>query len=228
MPGILCIETSSECCSVSVCDDDGIKAFKFSEEKYSHASELTILIENALKDCQYKMKDLAAVGLSKGPGSFTSLRVGASVAKGLCFALGIPLISIDTLELIAVPFLKDMHPYSLIIPMIDARRDEVYLAAYDKREKEVISPRAHIIEKDSFVQLSGEYHSLIICGNAVPKAQNILSLPNITFYNSQPSARHMIKQVFAKWKRNEIVDVAYFEPFYLKPPNITVARKKLL
>ena len=214
MATILCIETATTNCSVAISVAGKIVAFKEdNNNKYSHAENLHVFIEEVLAKATIQKSDLQAVAVSKGPGSYTGLRIGVSAAKGLCFALDIPLLSIPTLEALAYQVLeKD----GLIIPMLDARRMEVYSAVFSSDKKEVRKTEAQILDDSSFLEYL-EKGKVYFLGDGVEKFKNICTHKNAVFIeNKLPSAIQMGFLAEIKYKRNDIEDVAYFEPYYLK------------
>jgi len=213
MAYLLNIETATKNCSVSLAKDgETLLCNQIAEEGYSHAEKLHVFIEALLCESKLPFSALDAIAVSQGPGSYTGLRIGVSAAKGLCFALGIPLIAIDTLAVLAAQ-LKISNGY--IVPMIDARRMEVYSAVYDATHKKVVETQAEIITEDSF----NEYiETLYFIGDCSAKCQTVLTKSNFVF-NSEivyPSAKEMSVLSYAKFLSKNFVDVAYFEPLYLK------------
>jgi tRNA threonylcarbamoyladenosine biosynthesis protein TsaB len=209
---ILNIETSTKNCSVSIAQNGKTIALKeVAEESFSHSEKLHVFIDNLLKENQIAYKDLSAVALSSGPGSYTGLRIGTSTAKGLCFALDIPLIAVDTLLVLA----KQVNQDALIIPMIDARRMEVYTAIFDAKHNPATPVQALIIDENSFAEIS---EKAILIGDGAAKCKEVLKGGNFIFLNEirYPSAREMSKISFDKFQKKEFEDIAYFEPFYLK------------
>jgi tRNA threonylcarbamoyladenosine biosynthesis protein TsaB len=209
---ILNIETSTKNCSVSIAQNGKTIALKeVAEESFSHSEKLHVFIDNLLKENQIAYKDLSAVALSSGPGSYTGLRIGTSTAKGLCFALDIPLIAVDTLLVLA----KQVNQDALIIPMIDARRMEVYTAIFDAKHNPATPVQALIIDENSFAEIS---EKAILIGDGAAKCKEVLKGGNFIFLNEirYPSAREMGEISFDKFQKKEFEDIAYFEPFYLK------------
>ena len=181
--------------------------------EYSHAEKLHEFINEVVETSQIKLSDLSAVAVSKGPGSYTGLRIGVSAAKGLCFALSIPLIAINTLESLACSISKKE---GFIIPLLDARRMEVYTSVFDFSRKQLENVSAKIIDENFFLEFldQGEVYFL---GDGAEKCKNIITHKNANFIESKfPSANEMSKLGYDKYKKNDIEDVAYFEPFYLK------------
>lgn len=210
---ILNIETSTKNCSVSLAKN-GITVLckEIAEQGYSHAEKLHVFIEEILNESNVAFDDLKAIAVSKGPGSYTGLRIGVSAAKGLCYALNIPLISIDTLELLARQLrVENGH----IVPMIDARRMEVYSAVFDSNHKKVREVEAEILTSDSFSNLDGTIHFV---GDSAEKAKTVLTDSRFVFHEKIifPSSNEMSVLSFEKYQNNDFEDVAYFEPYYLK------------
>ncbi len=212
---ILHLETSSKNCSVAI--SDGEKLLCLCEEvseNYKQSESLHTFVSWALEGAEISIQDLDAVCLGKGPGSYTGLRIGAASAKGFCYAQKIPLIAINSLNSLVDPFLdKD---YDFVIPMVDARRMEVYTAIYNGTTGEEIAPtEAKILEEQSFSEFQNK--KILFVGDGAQKAQNILQLPNAEYnFTNYPSAQFQIKTGFKKFLNREFEDIAYFEPFYLK------------
>jgi len=213
MSYILNIETATKNCSISIAKQgETLLCKEMAEQGYSHAEKLHVFIAEALQELQIDFSDLSAIAVSQGPGSYTGLRIGVSAAKGLCYALDIPLIAIDTLEVLAAQLSVSE---GLIIPMIDARRMEVYNAIFDKNHQKIRDTKAEIITEESFSDLEGTIH---LIGDGALKCADILKDARFVYYpdNNYPSAKEMSLLSFEKHKKSDTVDVAYFEPFYLK------------
>lgn len=211
---ILHLETSTKNCSVAFSKDGQLLSLcEEYDDKYGHSEKLHQFVEWTLEGAEIKMKDLDAVCVSKGPGSFTGLRIGVSAAKGFCYGLNIPLLSLTSLEILAQTQIgKD---YDLIIPMIDARRMEVYTAVFDSNGKQISETEAKILDENSFSRFKDK--KIVFVGDGVEKSKTILQLPNADFIEGvHPSAKSMIGPAETKLKKGEFEDVAYFEPFYLK------------
>lgn len=210
---ILNIETATKNCSVSIAENGTTLLCKeIAEQGYSHAEKLHVFIEEILRECKLTTKDLAAISISQGPGSYTGLRIGVSAAKGLCFALDIPLIAVDTLESLAR---QVNNKDGFIVPMIDARRMEVYSAIFNSKHQKTRDVEAEIITEESFNDIKEKIYFIGDCSEkckAVLIKDNFIFLENIIY----PSAKEMSQISFEKYKKNDTVDVAYFEPFYLK------------
>ena len=213
---ILNIETSTKKCSVALFDDLRLISEKsLLSEKYSHSETLTVFIEEIFNEIPFSITDLEAISVSKGPGSYTGLRIGVSTAKGLCYALNKPLISISTLQIMAYYMSKKREEFDLYCPMIDARRMEVFSAFYNKKNELVREVKADIIVSNSYTDLLKK--KILFFGDGSEKCKDILVSENAYFEdNIHPSAIDMSEISFLKYKNKEFEDVAYFEPFYLK------------
>lgn len=219
---ILNIETATKNCSVSLAKDGiTILTKEISEAGYSHAEKLHVFIEEILKETQTNVKDLKAVAVSKGPGSYTGLRIGVSSAKGICYALDIPLIAVDTLQILA----KQLNvEEGIIVPMIDARRMEVFSAVYDKNHNKTSEVQAEILTEKSYAEIQ---ENVYFIGDCQEKCKTVLTKPNFHFVPESifPSANEMSALSFEKFLNKDFEDVAYFEPFYLK--DFMVMKKKV-
>lgn len=213
MAYILNIETATKNCSVSIAKDGKtIICKEIAEQGYSHAEKLHVFISEILEEAKLDFSYLEAIAVSQGPGSYTGLRIGVSAAKGLCYALNIPLIAIDTMEILASAISVES---GVVIPMIDARRMEVYSAIFSSKLDKIRDTKAEIITEESFSEISERVHFV---GDGALKCQDILSSDKFVYHPEIifPSARQMSVLSFEKHKKNDTVDVAYFEPFYLK------------
>ena len=221
---ILNIETATKNCSVSLAKDGQVIAIKeLNNGNYSHAEVLHPFILDVLKEAQVTTKEIDAVAVSKGPGSYTGLRIGVSAAKGLCFAFDKPLISIKTLESLAHAVAVND---GLIIPMLDARRMEVYAAVFNEDYQQIRDIKAEIIDENSFVEYL-EAGKVLFLGDGAHKCKDIITHKNAVFIDDKfPSAKEMAQLSFDKYKKNDIEDVAYFEPFYLKDFVVIPEKKK--
>lgn len=221
---IINIETATKNCSVSVAKNGKTIVIKeLNNGNYSHAEVLHPFIVDILKEANLTSKDVDAVAVSKGPGSYTGLRIGVSAAKGLCFAYDKPLISIDTLTSLS-------HSISIekgmIIPMIDARRMEVYAAIYNESHLQISEIKAEIIDKTSYAEYL-ENNKVYFLGDGSHKCKDIITHKNAIFVDDKfPSAREMAQLSFDKYKISDIENVAYFEPFYLKDFVVIPEKKK--
>lgn len=222
MSYILNIETATKNCSVAIAKD-GITIIckEVAEQGYSHAEKLHVFIEEILLEAGLTFQDLAAIAVSQGPGSYTGLRIGISAAKGLCFALDIPLIAVDTLQVLAS---QVNVSHGSIIPMIDARRMEVYSAVFNHKLQKTREVQAEIITENSFSELQ---ETVYLVGDSSEKAKTVLTKANFVFLDEvrYPSANEMSALAYAKFLQDETVDVAYFEPYYLKDFLMTVSKK---
>jgi tRNA threonylcarbamoyladenosine biosynthesis protein TsaB len=216
----LCIESATPVCSVALLTEKGVLEEKSSSEKNAHSRVLTVFIQELFEAHNLDVGDLTAVSVSKGPGSYTGLRIGVSAAKGLCYAGNIPLIAINTLASMASGMIrqKGLHypKETLYCPMIDARRMEVYSALFDASGKEIRETRAEIIETGSFDAELKE-HSVVFFGDGADKCSSLITAKNATFISGfQHTASNMADRVLEKYANQQFEDVAYFEPFYLK------------
>lgn len=231
MSVILNIETSSEICSVAVSRDGEIDFHMESEEPMQHASLLGQYVEKALDDLARKGLSPDAVAVSIGPGSYTGLRIGMSLAKGLCFAKGIPLIGINTLEILAVKamfMLRESEGDEILAGLIDARRKEVYVGAYDLALNAVVVPQPLILDESSLRELAAE-RKIVFIGNGVDKAKEILQLPNAEYLSyAMPIAMDMTALSERAFRKGEFMDVAYGVPVYLKEYEAKHSSNKVL
>ena len=194
---------------------------EIAEEGYSHAERLHVFIDEIIKEAGITFQDIAAIAVSQGPGSYTGLRIGVSAAKGLCFALDIPLIAVDTLQVLAS---QAKVSSGFIIPMLDARRMEVYSAILTPNFENKRAVQAEIITENSFEDLE---ESLYFVGDCAEKCKPFLTKENFIFLEEikYPSSKEMSFLSFEKYQKNDFVDVAYFEPYYLKDFMMTVSKK---
>jgi tRNA threonylcarbamoyladenosine biosynthesis protein TsaB len=232
---ILNIETSTEVCSVTIAQN-GLTLFKKeSVEGLNHSSVLTVFIEKLFKENNIQPKTLDAVTVSKGPGSYTGLRIGVSVAKGLCYGLNIPLISVNSLEVLGKYAAQNSEKYNLsknenqilFCPMIDARRMEVYTALYNSDGKEIRQVSAEIIEENFLADLL-ETHKILFFGNGAKKCRNIIKHENAVFEGPETTSAEFMQMIAEKkFSEKQFEDVAYFEPFYLKNFIATIPKNKV-
>ena len=219
---ILSIETSTKNCSVSISKNGkNILTKETANEGYSHAEFLHVFIEQLLEETGLKSKDLNAVAVSQGPGSYTGLRIGVSAAKGMCFALDIPMIAVDTLAVLSSQV--DVEN-GLIIPMIDARRMEVYSAIFNSKLEKIRNVEAQVLDENTF---SDYNENIYIIGDCQEKIKTVLTKENFIFLEDKvfPSSKEMAFLSFEKFQNKNFVDVAYFEPYYLKDFMITKSVK---
>ncbi len=224
---ILHIETSTNVCSVAV-SDNGKCIFSVSDNSgQNHASMLSPFIQQALESISSQNLSLNSVAVSSGPGSYTGLRIGVSTAKGLCYGYDIPLIGVNTLEIMCEMVIKNhsLEKNALLCPMIDARRMEVYTAVYNQKIEKTQEISAEIINEQSFVSLL-ENNVIYFFGNGAEKCKTTIQHPNAIFIeNIEPYAENMISLAEAKFTNSKFEDVAYFEPFYLKEFQTTTPKK---
>lgn len=213
MAYILNIETSTTNCSVSLFNDlELIDCIEENTQDYSHSKSLHVFIDSVLKNSELKPKDLSAISVSKGPGSYTGLRIGVASAKGLCFALDIPLISIETLKILS----ENISNKGIVIPCLDARRMEVYSAVFNNKNERIRNTRAEILNEDSFNKYLS-VDEVYFIGNANKKIKEIIAHKNARFIDDVlPSSRQMGALSFNKFKNNQFEDLNNFEPLYLK------------
>jgi tRNA threonylcarbamoyladenosine biosynthesis protein TsaB len=214
---ILNIETSTTVCSVSISRDEEVIALKELNSGYTHAENLHVFIQKLLKEMGMNISEMNAIAVSRGPGSYTGLRIGVSAAKGLAYALGIPLISVDTLAVMSAGALKKKSEKGFFCPMIDARRMEVYTAVYD-HALQCVSPVEALIVDENSVDRFSQYGKIFFFGDGMEKCRALLEkLPQAGFIsNIFPSAVFMPQLSFKKFLDKQFEDVAYFEPYYLK------------
>ncbi|MFA5298660.1 MAG: tRNA (adenosine(37)-N6)-threonylcarbamoyltransferase complex dimerization subunit type 1 TsaB [Lutibacter sp.] len=211
---ILNIETATKNCSVCISKDGEIIALKeINDGNYSHAEKLHELIKQAVSEAKIELSYLNAVAVSKGPGSYTGLRIGVSAAKGLCFALDIPLISVNTLQSLALS-VSISEGYK--IPLLDARRMEVYSQVFNNKTEKIREVCAEIITPESFSDYLNN-RKVYFFGDGAEKCKEIIAHKNAIFIDAKfPSAKDMVEISFEKFRKNNFEDLAYFEPFYLK------------
>lgn len=227
---LLHIETSTTVCSVALSQNGRILFDHVSYEGPSHATLAGVYVEEALKVVKEQQARLEAVAVSSGPGSYTGLRIGASLAKGLCFGYSIPLIAVPTLEILAHTAIQTHAADSgaLYCPMIDARRMEVYSALYDARLEEVRSTEAEVITAESYAAYLDK-NEVCFFGDGAAKCRALITSDNALFIDDiHPLAVNMIPLAEKKYQNGDFVDAAYYEPFYLKEFQATVARNKVL
>ncbi len=235
MACILLIETATDVCSVALSVDGQVVALVEETETLQHAALLTVQVKTCMHQAGLPLAALDALALSRGPGSYTSLRVGASVAKGICYALDKPLIAVDTLLALAhasraaVPTAGDQP--NLFMPMLDARRQEVWTALYDAQGHELAPAQPLILENELFENFIAQFvldwpgTRLVFSGNGMDKLHNVRKLDNTVFSSVKKcSAQHLNTLAALLFQDSDFQEVAYFEPFYMKPPNITIPK----
>ena len=255
MDNILLIETSTALCSVALAQDGAVTAYRESSAPKAHASLTAVFIQEMLQERGLTLADCKAVCVSKGPGSYTGLRVGVSTAKGLCFGSGKPLLAVGTLDTLVaqaasvipsevtpvipsevthvipsevthvIPSEVEGSTFRYIIPMIDARRMEVYTAVFENGVQ-ITETAPAIIDENSFAEYLEQGPCLFI-GDGAGKCADVIKHPNAHFCQCCPKASAMLEPAMAAYKENRFEDVAYFEPFYLKEFVATVSKKKL-
>ncbi|MGQ1889389.1 tRNA (adenosine(37)-N6)-threonylcarbamoyltransferase complex dimerization subunit type 1 TsaB [Thermophagus sp. OGC60D27] len=235
MAYILCIETSTSVCSTALVKDGEVIAARQNNEGNSHATQLTLLIQDLFNDSAVipDISDIDAVAVSSGPGSYTGLRIGVSTAKGICFAMDKPLIAVSSLAILAWPVVQqrvvdDSESDPWYCPMIDARRMEVYTAMFDQNMVQQRNTSADIIDQNSYQDIL-EQRKVFFFGNGAGKCKDSLGHSNAVFLDDEgPLARNMATMANDSWLRRRFEDVAYFEPFYLKDFIATTPKRKVL
>ncbi len=217
MAVILSIETSTPTSSIALHEDGKLISSQHIHVDKSHAEYLTLSIKNLLETSEFSMKSVNALAVSKGPGSYTGLRIGTSTAKGICYALDVPLIAINTLEAMAYGMAKLLYEDVLLCPMIDARRMEVFCTVTNKELSIIENTSAKIIDIDSYSNLLSK-HKMIFFGNGAMKCSTTLSHQKNAIFISgiSPSAEHIGELAWHEYQQNHFENVAYFEPYYLK------------
>lgn len=229
MDRIILIETSTALCSAAIAEKGRIISYRESTEDRQHASLTAVFIDEMLRETGYSVKDCDAVCVSMGPGSYTGLRVGVSTAKGLCFGAGIPLLAVGTLEILARQASDEgLVPEGCryIVPMVDARRMEVYSAVFDTEGHRITDVEPAVIVPESFADRLQEGNVLFI-GDGAGKCADVIISPKAHFAQCCPKASSMLVPAMEEYKEKRFKDTAYFEPFYLKEFVATVSRKKL-
>lgn len=218
MAYILHIETSNINCSIAISKDDQLLSIVEKTEANIHASKITLFTEEACKLANIRINDLDAVAVSKGPGSYTGLRIGVSTAKGICYALDIPLIAVDTLKVLSRAALENYTDSNCVyIPMIDARRMEVYTKVYDVNLNIIQETEALILDDVAFKQFEKFSKKVVLFGDGAEKTKALNALSDCLYLDIlYPSSKYMIKDVYEDYLSKNFEDVAYFEPNYLK------------
>lgn len=229
MERILLIETSTALCSVALVENGKLSSYKESSQNKAHASLTAVFIQEILEENHIEAKDLDAICVSMGPGSYTGLRVGVSTAKGLCFGTGKPLLAVGTLDtLVWQAISENLVPEGCkyIVPMIDARRMEVYTAVFSTDGQQLSETCPLVITEEAFARELAEGNVLFI-GDGAEKCKAVLDNPHSHFVQCQPKASAMLVPATIEYKEKRFKDVAYFEPFYLKEFVATTSKKKL-
>ena len=231
---ILCIETGTDICSVGIARDGELMSLRESDQGRDHAKQVAVFVDELLRETGVKPDELDAVAVGMGPGSYTGLRIGVSFAKGLCYGLNIPLLAVGSLEALTDVAIKDYEAgiiqvedwdEALLCPMVDARRMEVYTQIFNSRGEAQSEVSAEIITEDSFSQWRAK-GKLVIFGNGAAKCQEML--PDAIYIDVAPSARGLTRIAHQLFEAGKTVDIAYFEPFYLKDFVVIPSKKKLL
>lgn len=217
---ILYIETATDVCSVALSSGDRIVGLKEMAGGNSHAKNLLPFVDEVLKQAGISMTEVKGVAVSIGPGSYTGLRIGVSTAKGIAYTAGIPVMAVSTLESIAQGakqlWMKSEDSPVQIVPMIDARRMEVFTTRFDFNMQPLEEISSKIVDESTFAELLSE-QKVLFCGNGMPKCRALLSaFPKACFEEAPISAQNMLPAALRKWRNQEFENVAYFEPFYLK------------
>ncbi|MBP5173182.1 MAG: tRNA (adenosine(37)-N6)-threonylcarbamoyltransferase complex dimerization subunit type 1 TsaB [Bacteroidales bacterium] len=224
---IILIETSASLCSVALAEEGNVLAYRESAGGREHAALTAPFVQEVLDECGLKVSDCAAVCVSAGPGSYTGLRVGSSTAKGLCFGAGIPLISVSTPDIVVAKAISGgLVPdgCTAIIPMIDARRMEVYSVVYSPAGERLTEIAPVVVDESAFPQLEG---TVLFVGDGAIKCREVLGRAGFVFAELVADSASMAPLAFKKLEAREFENTAYFEPFYLKDFVATVSRKKL-
>ncbi len=222
MERLILIETSTALCSVALAENGTITAYRESSAPKAHASLTAVFIQEMLQERGISLADCDAVCVSMGPGSYTGLRVGVSTAKGLCFGSGKPLLAVGTLDTLVAQASGD---YRYIIPMVDARRMEVYTAVFENGQQ-IAETAPAIIDENSFAEYL-EQGTCLFIGDGAGKCADVIKHPNAQFCQCHPKASSMLSPALTAYRTGNFKDVAYFEPFYLKEFVATVSKKKM-
>ena len=212
---LLALETATRNCSVALFENENqLQLKEYVSDRYSHSEQLVLFIEQVLKEANISIDKLDAIALGKGPGSYTGLRIGTSTAKGLCYSLEIPLVSISTLRAMAFGVTKD-EDYKFYCPMIDARRMEVFASIYDIFNQEVREIRAEVVDEYTYSNFLEK--KVLFFGDGASKCQLIINNENAFFLdNIFPSAKDIGQLAFKKFRNKDFENIAYYEPYYLK------------
>ena len=218
LPLILHIDTATEFASICLTKGETILAMRSCQDQKKHGAFVQPAIQELMQETGFTLSQLDAISVSEGPGSYTGLRVAMASAKGLCYALNKPLITVNTLKIIAQAALEQedqAHPNAIYCPLIDARRMEVFMALYTPALEPILAPEARILDQDSFKDLLTD-QVVIFTGSGAPKLQAILVHPNAVFSQVQHNASHLAKLAFRAFMNQKFANLAYCEPFYLK------------
>lgn len=228
MPLILQIETSTDVCSIALSQNGQVLSCVESTTPNSHSEKITQLISACMAEAVVSISELDAVAVSEGPGSYTSLRIGVSTAKGMCYALGIPLLSINSLSALACGVsATQLGPNEIILPMIDARRMEVYTSVYDYQKNKIADTFAEILSPSSFDDYLDKYAHIHLCGNGAEKYYLHYPSDRLVLHHITASASYLSELSMAAYENRKFENLAYYTPNYFKDPNITTSTKKL-
>ena len=233
---ILSIETGTDICSVALANDGELMALRESDEGRDHAKKVALFVDELLRETGVQPSDLDAIAVGKGPGSYTGLRIGVSFAKGMCYALNIPLIGIGSLDALTEVAREDFEAGILdvedgewgsatLCPMVDARRMEVYAQLFDNKGTALSDVVAEVVTEESFAE-ARKSGKLILFGNGAAKCLDTLA--DALYVAVSPSARGIVRLAEDAFNRGAFEDIAYFEPFYLKEFLVIPSKKKLL
>ncbi|MCC6722884.1 MAG: tRNA (adenosine(37)-N6)-threonylcarbamoyltransferase complex dimerization subunit type 1 TsaB [Saprospiraceae bacterium] len=227
-PLILNIEAATGVCSVCLSRGREVLSLHESVEQNEHSRVITLLIQRCMEDAQLELSALDAVAVSEGPGSYTSLRVGYSTAKGLCYSLGVPLIAVNTLAALAqAAYQAAKEADALYCAMIDARRMEVYAGLYEVDGTQLLPPTPMVVDGESFQSFFAKGRKIIFCGNGAEKCKTVLANPLADFSEVKNcSSLYLIEASINSFMNKNFLDAAYSIPLYLKPPNITISKQK--
>lgn len=224
---ILNIETATDVCSICISREETILAKVATEEPFQHAKRITLLIEQCLQESGLALKEIDALAVSKGPGSYTALRIGISTAKGIAYALDKPVVAVDTLRSLARASARQFERAALYQPMIDARRMEVYTAPFDQKGEPLGLAEAQVIDENSFQEALIAGKTIVLSGNGAAKCKAVLPSERVVCLDIVCDSAHLVPLAHRAFQAKDFVDIAYFAPFYLKPPNITKAKSRL-
>lgn len=227
---ILTIETATRSCSICLSKDGQPWIVREVQSQSGHAEQLTLFIQEVMKTANLDLKELDAIAVSQGPGSYTGLRIGVSTAKGLCYALNKPMLAIDTLQALALGAIQDYYnPKAAYVALMDARRMDAYVGIYTAEYETLKAPYFETLEPKSFDFLleDSAIEEVVLVGDAVVKYQDICTTSSLKISRVQlPSSKYLSWLAYVAYQQQKMVDVAYFEPFYLKKPNITKPKPK--
>jgi len=223
MTRILCLETSGSVCSIALIEDGKSVGEKEEQIENSHAKLLNVMILELLEEKGWSFDDLSAVAVSSGPGSYTGLRIGVSTAKAICWGKDLPLIAVNSLEIMKDTMVEYANKYTYLVPASDARRNEVFLSVF-KGDEEIIEVQPWVLETNPLEKI--EEGSFIIFGSGAKKFEPFITTKDSIVEGIIPLAKNMLTSVWKKWLAEDFEDVAYFEPTYFKAVHTTVSKKK--